>query len=94
MRPLVETPRFRRMFRKHVRRNPALRARIEQTLHLMSEDILAPSLATHKLGGELNGLLACSCGYDCRIVFTIEIDEVEQQEVILLISIGTHEEVY
>ncbi len=94
MRPLVETPRFRRMFRKHVRRNPALQARIEQTLRLMSEDVFSPSLATHKLGGELFGLLACSCGYDCRIVFTIETDDVEQQEVILLISIGSHEEVY
>lgn len=94
MRPLVETPRFRRMFRRHVRRNPALRTRIEETLRLMSEDVFAPSLATHKLSGELFGLLACSCGYDCRIVFAIEIDDVEQQEVILLISIGTHEEVY
>ena len=94
MRQLVETPRFRRMFRKHVRRNPALRVRIEQTLHLMSEDAFAPSLATHKLSGDLFGLLACSCGYDCGIIFTIEVDDVAQQEVILLLSIGTHEEVY
>jgi mRNA-degrading endonuclease YafQ of YafQ-DinJ toxin-antitoxin module len=29
-------------------------------------------LATHKLEGKLAHLLACSCGYDCRIVFEIE----------------------
>ena len=53
-----------------------------------------PSLGPHKLVGELMGLRACSCGYDCRIVFRIEVDESTELEVILLLDIGTHDEVY
>jgi len=38
--------------------------------------------------------MACSCGYDCRVVFSLEIDEDSGGEVILLVDIGTHDEVY
>jgi len=37
-------------------------------------------------------LLACSCGYNCRIIFTVE--KQKNEEMILLIDIGTHDEVY
>lgn len=40
------------------------------------------------------GLRACSCGYDCRIVFRIEEAEDSGNEEIVLIDIGTHNEVY
>jgi mRNA interferase YafQ len=38
----------------------------------MEEDVFAASLSTHKLSGTLEGLRACTCDYDCRIVFSIE----------------------
>ena len=60
----------------------------------MQLDVFAPSLGIHKLSGNLFGLLACSCGYDCRIVFTIEQDAENDREVIVLLDIGTHDEVY
>ena len=60
----------------------------------METDIFAPRLGTHKLGGKLSGLQACSCGYDCRIVFSIEPGTEAQTEVIVLLDIGTHDEVY
>ena len=60
----------------------------------MQEDVFAPGLGTHKLGGQLLGLRACSCGYDCRMVFSIETDLKTGNEVIVLISVGTHDEVY
>lgn len=94
MRSLAETPGFRRAYRKFIRRNPALQERVQNTLRQMSADVFSPVLGTHKLSGELYGLLACTCGYDCRIVFSIQIDQDRQQEVILLISIGTHDVVY
>lgn len=93
MREIVETPRFRRAFRRFVRNNPALRKRIGQTLHRMSEDVFAPALGAHKLSGELYGLMACSCGYDCRVIFSIELD-AENREVIVLYTLGAHDEVY
>lgn len=39
-------------------------------------------------------LWACSCGYDCRIVFSFENDEESGAELIVLLDIGTHDVVY
>ncbi len=94
MRELVLTPRFRRTFRRFVRRNRRLQFRIEETLAQMQADVFAPALGSHKLSGELYGLWACTCGYDCRIIFAIEKDKETDQELILLLDIGTHDQVY
>lgn len=94
MSPLVLTPKFKRAFRKFVKGNPDLQQRIENTLREMEADIFAPSLGTHKLSGQLEGLKSCSCGYDCRIVFSIEKDPETNSQVIVLLDIGTHDRVY
>ncbi|XGB38684.1 MAG: type II toxin-antitoxin system mRNA interferase toxin, RelE/StbE family [Cyanobacteria bacterium LVE1205-1] len=93
MREIVLTPKFKRAFRKFVKRNSQLEPKLIQILQLMKEDVFVPQLSTHSLQGKLAGLKACSCGYDCRILFTIEISQ-EQTEVIVLLDIGTHNEVY
>ena len=93
MRELVLTPKFKRAFRKFVKRNAQLEPKLIQILQLMRDDIFAAQLSTHSLQGKLSGLKACSCGYDCRILFTIEISQ-EQTELIVLLDIGTHNEVY
>jgi mRNA-degrading endonuclease YafQ of YafQ-DinJ toxin-antitoxin module len=61
-------------------------------LELLATDCFHPRLKTHKLKGELEGSWACSAGYDLRIVFNFV--EHEGSEAILLLSLGTHEEVY
>jgi len=94
MRDLVPTPKFKRAYRKFVRRDRSLQSRIEETLRQMNADVFAPSLSAHKLSGKLSGLWGCSCGYDRRIVFSIETDPETRKEVILLLDIGTHDEVY
>ncbi|NJO41152.1 MAG: type II toxin-antitoxin system mRNA interferase toxin, RelE/StbE family [Cyanobacteria bacterium CRU_2_1] len=94
MRQLVLSTGFKRAFRKFVKRNPQSQSQIEGILSQMQADVFAPPLGTHKLSGNLSGLRACSCGYDCRIVFSIEKDKETEREVIVLIDIGTHDEVY
>ena len=93
-RELVLTPKFKRAFRKFVGRNARLQKRIEDTLMQIQEDVFAASLGTHKLSGTLEGLRACGCGYDCRVVFSIERNPASGGEVIVLLDIGTHDEVY
>ncbi len=93
-RELVLAPKFKRAFRKFARRNARLQKRIEDTLMQMQEDVFAASLGTHKLSGPLEGLRACSCGYDCRLGVSIERDPDGGGEVIVLLDIGTHDEVY
>lgn len=94
MNRLVLTPKFRRAYRRFVRRNRRLQSHIDATLTEMIADIWDPLLGTHKLSGNLFGLLACSCGYDCRIVFSIDESTETEGIVIVLLDIGTHDEVY
>ena len=92
MRELVFSPKFERAYRRFVKRDKGLRRKVDDALGLMKQDVYSPSLHTHKLSGELRGLFGCSCGYDRRIVFFL--DTVTDRELIVLVDIGTHDEVY
>jgi mRNA interferase YafQ len=94
MSKIVTSSKFKRAFRKFARRNTQLQARIEKAIAELSDDIFDPSLGTHKLEGKLSGLLSCSCGYDCRIVFAIETEIESGETLIVLLDVGTHDEVY
>jgi mRNA interferase YafQ len=94
MRKVVLTSKFKRSLKKFVQRNAILQGQVEKTLLQMAEDVFAPSLMTHRLKGEFDGLRACSCGYDCRIIFSLEKNKKTQKEEIVLLNIGSHDEVY
>lgn len=94
MRELVLTPQFKRAYRKFVKRDRSLQKHIEDALEIMQADVFTYSLGTHKLSGALHGLWASSCGYDCRIIFALETEAGTGREVIVLLDIGTHDEVY
>jgi addiction module RelE/StbE family toxin len=94
MRKLVHTNQFDKSYKHFVKSFPYLQKGIDKTIQQMEEDIYHTSLKTHKLSGSLYGLKACSCGYDCRIIFTIETIKETGIEEIILINIGTHEVVY
>ena len=80
--------RAKRIFQKHSQASRDLQSALE----LLAVDCFHPRLKTHKLKGELDGSWACSAGYDLRIVF--DFVEYEGSEAILLLTVGTHEEVY
>lgn len=92
-RQLVLSKAFNKSYQKFTRKNHLLKSPIAKALTKLQKDIYDPSLRTHKLSGSLAALLACSCGYDCRILFTIEQYE-DETEYILLLDIGTHDDVY
>ncbi|AFZ35177.1 plasmid stabilization system [Stanieria cyanosphaera PCC 7437] len=94
MSKIVVSSKFKRAFRKFARRNTQLQAQIEKAIAGLSDDIFNPCLGTHKLEGKLSGLLSCSCGYDCRIVFAVETEEESGETLIVLLDVGTHDEVY
>jgi mRNA interferase YafQ len=94
VRQLVLTPKFKRAFRRLVKKNPALQMPIENALRRMAEDLDQPSLRTHHLSGKLAGFFACSCGYDCRIVFAKARKAESSEEALLLVNVGSHDEVY
>lgn len=90
---VVPTSRFKRAYRRYISKNRERLAWVEATLDRMRLDPRDPKLKTHSLKGQLEGSFACSCGYDCRIVFTIESDP-SGTEIILLHDIGAHDQVY
>jgi addiction module RelE/StbE family toxin len=91
---LVFASSFKRAFKKLIRRQPQLQEPIEECLALLAADPFNPLLQTHKLKGKLAGSWACSVGYDSRIVFNFVENLESGEEEILLIDIGTHDEVY
>ncbi|MCC5638238.1 type II toxin-antitoxin system mRNA interferase toxin, RelE/StbE family [Nostoc sp. CHAB 5844] len=91
---LVLASSFKRAFKRLVRRQPELQERIEERLMLLASDPFDPLLQTHKLKGKLSGAWACSVDYDYRIVFNFVENPESGEEEILLIDIGSHDEVY
>src|SRR5687768_7097107 len=92
VRPLLRSPAFVRDLRSWLKRRPKDKAAIEAALEELSTDANSPSLRTHKLHGPWAGYWACSAGYDLRVVF--EFVEHEGSEVIFLLGLGTHDELY
>jgi mRNA interferase YafQ len=89
---LISSKAFVRDAKRFLRRNAQLAKNVKTTLSLLESDAFHPQLKTHKLKGDLKNCWACSVGYDLRIVF--EIVEYENEDAILLQTIGTHDEVY
>jgi mRNA-degrading endonuclease YafQ of YafQ-DinJ toxin-antitoxin module len=91
-RVLLRSNSFIRTTKKLLHKKPHLALPVREALSLLAENAYNPLLRTHKLTGNLQGSWACSAGYDLRIVFSFE--RIEGKEVILLETIGTHDEVY
>jgi mRNA-degrading endonuclease YafQ of YafQ-DinJ toxin-antitoxin module len=91
-RALVRTAAFVRSARRYLKKHPEALNSVRSTLTILEADPFDPRLRTHKLKGDLSGTWACSGGYDLRIVF--EFVQRDGAEAILLLSMGTHDEVY
>jgi mRNA-degrading endonuclease YafQ of YafQ-DinJ toxin-antitoxin module len=91
---LYSTKRFEKAYKKFVKNHPFLQNSIDKTLLILEEDPFSTLITTHNLSGKLYGLLSCTCAYDCRIIFRIEKHKDIDEEHIILLDIGTHEEVY
>ena len=88
------TPKSVRAFKRLIRRNPQLRLLIEQTLQQMATDVYHLSLKTHKLIGNLDNTWSCSIDYSYRILFEFVPDVEAEGMAILLLNVGSHDDVY
>ncbi|MBI5598293.1 MAG: plasmid stabilization protein [Deltaproteobacteria bacterium] len=76
----------RRFFRKH----PDIKPRFKKLLEALRHDPFRPSLGLHPLSGKLSSCYAASLTYSYRVTLTLLIEEKE----IILLDIGSHDEVY
>jgi mRNA interferase YafQ len=89
---LIRSTAFVRAARRFAKKHPDAVDSLRAILAQLSADAFHPTLRTHKLKGELSGTWACGAGYDLRIVFSFV--QQEDEEAILLQTVGTHDEVY
>lgn len=85
---------FKRAFKKTIKKNPYIKEKILSSMRLLQKDPFHDSLKTHKLKGVLEGSWSCSVDYDLRIIFDFVKNSETREDEILLINIGSHEEVY
>ena len=94
IRILRSTGSFDRAINRHIGRDAKRRLCMVETLFQMIQDPRHPMLEIHALRGASKGLLSCSCGYDCRIIFRLERGQKLDTQEIVLLDVGTHDEVY
>ncbi|MFA5215451.1 type II toxin-antitoxin system YafQ family toxin [Sulfuricurvum sp.] len=85
-----QTEVFERTAQKFFKKHRDLLARFGEVIELLQSDPFSPTLKMHKLKGELSKYYACRLTYEYRIVLTIIITD----EQIILMDIGSHDEVY
>jgi len=85
-----QTEAFERTAQKFFKEHRDLLPRFGEVIEMLQSDPFSPALKIHKLKGELSKYHACRLTYEYRIVVTIVITE----EQIILMDIGSHDEVY
>jgi mRNA-degrading endonuclease YafQ of YafQ-DinJ toxin-antitoxin module len=86
---LIFTESYEKIERRFLKRHPDLLERYEMTLAVLERDPFHPSLRLHALVGR-PGLHAVSINLQYRITLELELREYE----IILVSVGSHGEVY
>lgn len=85
---------FKQAFKRITKNNVELKQNIVDALELLQKNPYNPKLKTHKLHGKLKDYWASVVDYDCRIVFAFTNHPDYDKEIIALIDIGTHDNVY
>jgi addiction module RelE/StbE family toxin len=80
---------FKKSYRKKISKNANLKLKFNECIKTFSENPFNTKLKTHKLSGILKDCWAFSIDYDCRILF-----KFLDKNKVLLIDIGSHDEVY
>lgn len=87
---LVWTATFERTARKFLRRHPELAGLFEDVLRQLETDPHAPRLRLHRLEGKHRDKHAVSLTYAHRIVLILR----QTAEEIVLLDVGSHDEIY
>tara|TARA_R100000656_G_scaffold41444_1_gene34582 strand:- start:863 stop:1135 length:273 start_codon:yes stop_codon:yes gene_type:complete len=75
---------------KFIKKHPELRAQYQKTLELLELNPYHPSLRLHSLQGRLSGLSSVSINMGYRIVLELIITDKD----IILVDVGSHDQVY
>ena len=85
---LAPTAIYKRAYKSFIKKHPELAEKVKERLELLQNNPSDPLLKTHPLTGKLKELMSCRISYEYRIVFR------QNGDVIFLLNIGSHDEVY
>ena len=87
---LIETSSYAKKIRKFLKKHPNIFKKYTKAIFFLENNPHHPSLRLHKLQGELSEFYSISIDMEYRII----IDFIIIDDVIYLIDIGSHDEVY
>ena len=90
MAEIIYTDSYLNRVKKFIKKHPKIISQYEKTLKLLELNPTHPSLRLHKLSGKLSELHSVSINISYRISIYFLIDE----DKIILVDIGSHDEVY
>ena len=90
MAKIIYTESYIKRAKKFIKKHPEMLKQYEKTLKLLELNHLHPSLRLHKLKGKLFNLYSVSI----NITYRISIDFFIEDDKIIPIDIGTHDEIY
>ena len=90
MAEIIFTESYTKIAKKFIKKHPDLLSQYEKTLKLLEINPNHPSLRLHKLNGKLSELYSVSINISYRIC----IDFIIEDDKIIPIDVGSHDEVY
>ncbi len=87
---LIYTNSYNKKAKKFIKKHPDLLGQYKKTLKLLELNPYHPSLRLHELKGKLKGLHSVSINISYRITLELIITDKD----IILVDVGSHEQVY
>ena len=87
---LIFTESYRKKEKRFIKKHPDLKDRYKKTLSLLMDNPHHPSLRLHKFQGKFGRYYSASISMNYRIILDLIITDKE----IILLDIGSHDEVY
>ena len=81
---------YNKKVKKILKKHPELIGKYKKTIKLLEKNYQDPSLKLHKLHGKLKDFHSVSVNYEFRIILILKVIA----DKIVLIDIGTHDEMY
>lgn len=85
---LVVSKRFKKNLKEFLKKHPDSETVFQERITTLQKNPHHPQLRTHKLTGKLKDFTAAWITYEYRLIFYIE------KKSIVLLAIGSHDEVY
>lgn len=87
---ILYTHSYNKRAARFIRRHPDLISQYEKTLKLLEINPFHPSLRLHRLKGRLSDL----CSVSINIGYRITLEFILEEDTIIPVNVGKHEEVY